>query len=52
MDTRDESSQDRLENRRGILFLDVETTGLPKGNDYSCCRLVQIAMLLCDAVNT
>ena len=48
-----ESGSDRVEllrSRRGILLVDVETTGLPKQGDFSTCRLVQIAMLLCDAV--
>eukprot|EP01035_Chromulina_nebulosa_P037787 gene37787-51009_t len=49
MDGGDESDHGKRKNRRGILILDVETTGLPRGGDYSSCRLVQIAMLLCDA---
>ena len=33
---------------RGVLFFDVETTGVPIGSDFSNVRLVQIAMILCD----
>ena len=49
-DNGSEGSEDALQSRRGILLVDVETTGLPRGADFSSCRLVQIAMLLCDAV--
>jgi hypothetical protein len=49
-DNGSENSEDALRSRRGILLVDVETTGLPRGGDFSSCRLVQIAMLLCDAV--